>query len=154
MARSMRRKDRMMDEDKAWMVLKDASWGTLSLASAEGEPYGVPVNYVCENRTIYIHCAKEGQKIDFLRKNSQAFFSVVATAQILPESFTTAYASVMASGKAEIGTGIEKREALQWFIEKYCPSLEKEGSAYIDKAIEQTEIIKFTIECLSGKSNL
>lgn len=33
------------------------------------EPYLVPLNYGYQNNALYIHCAKEGRKINIIKKN-------------------------------------------------------------------------------------
>jgi nitroimidazol reductase NimA-like FMN-containing flavoprotein (pyridoxamine 5'-phosphate oxidase superfamily) len=154
MAREMRRKDRQVSEEKAWEMMRGAEWGTLSLASAGGEPYGVPVNFSCIDKTIYIHCAKEGRKLDIINENGRAAFCVVPVAETRPEKFTTAYESAMAAGRVEIAPEREKRKALERLIEKYCVGLENEGSDYINKLYRRTEVIKFVVESISGKSNI
>ncbi|MBK5252441.1 MAG: pyridoxamine 5'-phosphate oxidase family protein [Peptostreptococcaceae bacterium] len=154
MAREMRRKDRQVSEEKAWEMMRNAEWGTLSLASAGGEPYGVPVNFACNDKTIYIHCAKEGRKLDIIKENGRAAFCVVPLAETRPETFTTAYSSAMATGRICIAPEGDKRRALELLIEKYCAGLEKEGTAYIDKLYARTEVIKFVVESISGKSNI
>ncbi len=154
MEREMRRKDRQVSEEKAWEMMNGAEWGTLSLASVGAEPYGVPVNFVCIDKTIYIHCAKEGKKLDIIEENARAAFCVVALAQTRPEDFTTAYASAMAMGRIEIVPEDEKRKALENLIEKYCVGLEKEGLNYIDKLYGRTEVIRLEVESISGKSNI
>jgi hypothetical protein len=154
MAREMRRKDRQISEEKAWEMMKGAEWGTLSIATASGEPYGVPVNFACIDKTIYIHCAREGRKLDIINENGRAAFCVVPLAETRPEKFTTSYESAMAAGRVCIAPEEEKRKALELLIEKYCAGLEKEGSAYIDKLYGKTEVIKFVVESISGKSNI
>ncbi|SCJ79264.1 Uncharacterised protein [uncultured Clostridium sp.] len=43
-------------------MLAQGSWGTLCTASRDGEPYGVPLNYVFvpDEDVIYCHCAPVG----------------------------------------------------------------------------------------------
>jgi len=154
MAREMRRQDRKVSDEKAWEMLEKAEWGILSLASSDGEPYGVPLNFVCQEKCIYIHCAIEGKKIDIIKENEKASFCCVLSAKAIPEKFTTAYASAIAGGKVEIASDEEKRKALKLLIEKYCVGLEKEGLDYIDRLYGKTEVIKFSVESISGKSNI
>jgi len=154
MAREMRRKDRQLTEEKAVEMMRDALWGTLSLSTGKGEPYGVPVNFVYVDKTIYIHCAKEGKKIDLIKENKRASFCIVASSEIRPEAFTTAYSSAMAMGNIEIAPETEKGKALELIIEKYCPSLELEGADYIKRLYDRTEVIKLSIESISGKANI
>jgi len=154
MEREMRRKDRKVSDEKAWEMLETAEWGILSLASAGGEPYGVPLNYACQGECLYIHCAIEGKKIDIIKENDKASFCCVVSAKAMPEKFTTAYASAIAKGKVEVASDEDKRKALKLLIGKYCAGLEKEGLAYTEKLYGMTEVIKFSVESVSGKSNI
>ena len=154
MEREMRRKDRKVSDEKAWEMLKTADWGVLSLASSEGVPYGVPLNYACQGKCIYIHCAIEGKKIDIIKENEKASFCCVLSAETIPEKFTTEYSSAIAKGKVEIAPDKDKRKALELLLEKYCGGMKKEGLDYTEKLYGITEVIKFTVESVSGKSNI
>ncbi len=87
----MRRAERMVSQGEARRLLDSSSYGVLSLVSPDGQPYGVPVNhvYVPQDNAVYIHCAQEGQKLDFLRENPKASFTVVGSGQVIEEKFTT-----------------------------------------------------------------
>lgn len=152
--REMRRKERKVSDQRAWEMLEKGEWGILSLASSDGEPYGVPVNYACCGKEIYIHCAVEGKKIDIIKENGRGSFCCVASAKTIPEKFTTAYESAIAKGKIEIASEEEKRKALGLLIEKYCVGMEREGMDYTERLYGITEVIKFSVESLSGKANI
>lgn len=40
----VRRRDRLMDEARALELIKTVEYGFLSMISAEGKPYGIPLN--------------------------------------------------------------------------------------------------------------
>ena len=42
--------------------------------SDDGQPYIVPLCFGYDGKALYFHCAKEGRKIDILRKNSAVCF--------------------------------------------------------------------------------
>ena len=73
----MRRKDReITDIHKIEEILAGARY--LHLGVFDGEyPYVVPLHYgyVMENEklTFYVHCAKEGHKLDCIRRNHRDF---------------------------------------------------------------------------------
>jgi len=59
----IRRQDRLLDEKRATEILKSSEFGILSISDENGQPYGIPVNYVWNgDNKIYIHCAPEGKK--------------------------------------------------------------------------------------------
>lgn len=60
----MRRKDRLLTEKEAKEILSEGEYGVLSTIGEDGYPYGVPVNYVYLNDSIYFHCAADvGHKL-------------------------------------------------------------------------------------------
>ena len=113
MDRPMRRGDREMVRALVHAVLEHGTWGVLATVDDDGQPYGVPVNYVFDGEeSILIHGAPEGHKLANLRGNPRASFTVVSRAETLPEEFTTAFESVIAFGRATELAGEEKRSAL------------------------------------------
>ena len=72
----MRRKEREITEQaKINEIIQNCDCLRLALAD-EGAPYIVPVSfgYVEEEKAFYFHGAKEGRKIDLIRKNGAAGF--------------------------------------------------------------------------------
>lgn len=152
MYREMRRKDREQNHDEIAGILKDQPYGVLSTVSQEGVPYGVPLSYVYTNDVIYLHGAKEGQKLDNLSMNSNVSFCVVGKTSVLPEKFSMNYESVIVFGKADFISGEEKKYALLEIIKKYSPEFIEKGKSYIEKAASGTELIKITITHMTGKT--
>ena len=55
---TVRRQDRLMDEERAIELLRESEYGVLSMVDTDGSAYGVPLNYVWDGgQSIYIHCA-------------------------------------------------------------------------------------------------
>lgn len=90
--------------EEAQTILAQGRWGVLSTADADGQPYGVPINYVydSEQQMIYCHCAAAGKKLANIAANSRVSFTVIAEERILEEAFVTNYRSVIVQGTAEI----------------------------------------------------
>lgn len=61
--KKMRRDDRALAADEAWDLLEGAEYGVLSTVSNDGIPYGVPLNFYLINKSIFFHCAPDGQKL-------------------------------------------------------------------------------------------
>lgn len=151
MFREMRRKDRLLSTEKAYELLQNCTYGTLSTVGEDGFPYGVPVNYVLLDGVIYIHCAGEGHKLDNIRACPKVCFSAVGTANVLPADFSTAYDSVIAFGRACEVTGEERIRALTGFITKYAPGYMQAGEAYIRRAANETTVIRIDVEHITAK---
>jgi len=152
--RTMRRMDRKMEDGAAFELLKKGEYGILSTCGKENQPYGVPVNYVVIDNSIYIHCALVGSKIDNINANNKVSFTVVGKTKVLQDKFSTEYESVIVMGVASIIPEEERTEPLLEFINKYSPEYLKEGREYIERAKNKTNIIKIVIESITGKHRL
>lgn len=76
----MRRKDReVTDMGTIEEIIKNCKTCHLAMVD-EGKPYVVPLNFGYEitgdELTLYFHSAKEGRKLDVLRKNSCVCFDI------------------------------------------------------------------------------
>jgi hypothetical protein len=81
----VRRTDRQITEAEALAVLLAGEFGVLSTVSAQGRPYGVPVNYCVLDRDIYFHCAVEGVKLDNLEHSPEVSFCVIGATELPPQ---------------------------------------------------------------------
>lgn len=147
----MRRKDRELTKQQALEILQLSDYGVLATFNGD-YPYAVPVNYAFDGEYIYIHCAKEGHKIENIKSFSSVCFTVVKSYEILPDELSTAYESVIVFGKASIiENKDEKHRALEMIGKKYSDDLQKIQNE-ISSSLDRVNIIKITIENISGKS--
>lgn len=149
--KSMRRVDRQMAETEAKELLGRGEYGILALIDEDGRPYGVPLNYVYANDAVYVHCALQGKKLNAIAANPQACFTVVGNTQVLADKFATNYESVMVFGPAAIVDAAEKEFALEAIIQRYSADFLEAGHAYIEKFRAATQVVKISIEHISGK---
>lgn len=149
----MRRKDRQTSEEAARRLLAEGEYGVLSLLTPEGTPYGVPLTYAVEAGSplvLYMHCAREGRKLDCLRACPRAHFVVVGATRVVPQEFTIEYESVMLEGSLdEVTDAAEKRRGLLALAQKYAAGFD--GAAYADAAGNATRVLRLNVEGLSGK---
>ncbi|MGD9019420.1 MAG: pyridoxamine 5'-phosphate oxidase family protein [Desulfuromonadales bacterium] len=148
----MRRKDKAMPDGEMTGLLQNGEYGVLSTVDGNGQPYGVPLNYVMMNNGIYFHCALEGHKLDNLAANPRVSFCVVGRTNVLPAEFSTEFESVIVFGRASVIDGEERYQALSGLIDKYSPDFVAEGSAYIEKFDSQTRVVRVAIEKMTGKT--
>ena len=117
----MRRKDReIADPAEIRAVLERAR--VMHLGLYDGEyPYVVPMHYgftLEDGRlTLYAHCAKEGRKLELLRRDGRVFAAIDTDEALIPGksacAWGAAYACVMVRGRAVIVEDEdEKRRAL------------------------------------------
>ena len=122
----MRRTDREVTDAAAIRAILDKT-RVLHLAMIDGGwPYVVPMHYgyTLENGrlTLYLHSAKEGRKLDALRRNDRVAFTLETDVSSvsggdLPCKYGAAFASVMGEGRAVLlSDPAEKAAALQIFM--------------------------------------
>jgi len=153
MNKPLRRQDRRLDDAAAMALLKRGEYGILSTSDKNNRPYGIPVNYVLMEESIFFHCATEGQKLENITANNGVSFCVVGKTELIPEQFATRYESVVVSGNADvIKDNVLKKDALRALVAKYSPDHIAAGDAYIDKLMDQTTVVRVAIESLAGKA--
>jgi len=148
----MRRNDRAIGADEARRLLETAEYGILSMASSDGIPHGIPLNFSFVRDYIYFHCAPEGKKIGLFSTNRKVSFCVVGRTEVLPEKFGTKYESVVTTGTVEELFEKDKREGLVLLLKKYSPDYIKEGLDYIDRLFNKTKVFRISLESITGKA--
>ena len=147
----MRKASRAMDATFALEVLDKAPYITVSFVRPDGTPYGVPLSLArTDDKTIYFHCALEGEKLDCIAANPSVALSAVTrcTPTVGPKdgSFTLQYKLAMAVGKAEIVTDRdEKIEALRVICQRFLPKHMDAFDDAIARSLERTAVVKITL---------
>ena len=171
--RPIRRHERQLASETALELLKQGEWGLLALVDPDGAPYGVPMSYALEWAPdaagdvaaesagacpanawpdIVMHMGVEGRKIECLTHEPRAAFTVVGPTEVLPDKFSTCYASVMAFGTMiEIGDEVEKIHLLRLLAAKYSPGFETGAAAYAQAAVGKTRLWRLHVEGVSAK---
>ena len=129
----------------------------LSLCGDGGYPYGVPVNHIYTGGRIAFHCAKEGHKIDAIRRNDKVSFCVIAKDDVISEKRTTAYISVIAFGRAEIIEDEARlREIAGRIGKKFSGDYPDDCRAEIEETISKGTLccVEITVEHMTGKCGL
>jgi uncharacterized protein len=154
MFREIRRRDRALSEVEAREILARAEHGVLATIGADGWPYAVPLNHVLDGNVLYMHCALEGHKLDNIAHEDRVSYSVVASAQVLPEKLSTLYESAVVFGRAALVTdAAEKRKTLDLLGQRFCADFPSEVEAAINKDSPRTTIIRIQIERITGKAH-
>ena len=153
--RDIRRKDRILDNEKGMRLLETGEYGFLAMCGKNGYGYGIPMNYALEGKSIYFHCAAEGFKLENIQQNNRVSFCVTGSTQILPEQFSTAYESVLVFGRITCHLSEEeRRKALDLLVAKYSPDFVDVSKEYINKSFHRTYILRLDIEHISGKARV
>ena len=148
----MRRKDREMPPEFALTVADKCEYAVISMTDISGEPYCVPVTIARDGNAVYFHSAKEGKKLDLLRKDDHVCFEMDYDHEMIPAKYACAYnfryASVVGRGHCEIITDVdEKIKALELLMKHQT------GEDFVMEAKHTlaVEILKITVEEFTGK---
>ena len=153
MYREMRRKDRLLSEEEMHQIINTAPYGVLSTIRENGIPYGVPINYVYKDNSIYFHSAVVGHKLDNIKFNNNVSFCVVTDMENVPDKFTTKYKSVIIFGTVNEVNEDEKIEIFKLILKKYSANFMDSGMDYVAKAGNNARVFKININHISAKGN-
>ena len=148
----MRRKDQEITDIKAIEdIIRKGQVCHLGL-SENGRPYIVPLCFGYKENNLYFHSAREGKKIDILRKNKNVCFEIDIDQELVKGkkacNCSMKYRSVIGFGKAEIVEDVDlKRRALNIIMQNYLEGFFK----YPEESIKNIVIIRVEIESMTGK---
>ncbi len=159
----MRQVFEITDRQMIDQVLDRAEFGTLAICH-DNRPYSLPINFVRVGDLLYFHGAKKGRKIEILKSNSLASFSVVEAFSMIQSYFssddnlacpaTQFFKSIMIDGSITfIEDSNEKALALQKLMQKLQPEgryrpLQEDS---YKKAINATAVFRLNIETIRAK---
>ena len=151
----MRRHDKqVVEHEELVKPLKEAEYITLALCS-DNKPYIVTIShgYDEENNCIYFHSAREGKKIDIIRKNPKVWGQALIDKGYQQGSCDHLYHTTQFSGSVLFLEDLDEKEhALKTMIKK----LDKEPEKIIEKQMQPSSIAKvyigrIDIEEMTGK---
>lgn len=146
----MRRFRQGLPQAEVLRILERGKYCVLAVSGDDGYPYAVPVNYVFDGKSVYIHCARQGHKIDSLHRNPKCSLCIVYRDDVVAEEFTSYFRSVIAFGKARVVDSLEEKiAALKMLGAKYSPGIDPD--AEIDRFIKTVCVLEIGIESVSGK---
>lgn len=148
----MRRKDREMDTEFALAVADKCEYAVISMTDGAGMPYCVPVTIARDGQSLYFHCAKEGEKINILRKHPRVCVACVGDTCRAKDKFTTAYESAIIKGTAcEVENDEEKIRALRLICERHTPANMGNFDEAVKKSLARTGVWRIEIQTITGK---
>jgi nitroimidazol reductase NimA-like FMN-containing flavoprotein (pyridoxamine 5'-phosphate oxidase superfamily) len=162
----MRRTDyEMAERDEMERLLAEADHGYLGIATPDGWPSVVPLNFVYVDGRVYFHGAGEGEKMESLAAGPRVTFTVAEGFSIVPSYFrdprlacpaTQYYKCVMLRGRARVvADAAEKARALQAMMEKLQPEgghepISADNPLY-RKSLKTTAVVAIEVERMTGK---
>ncbi len=155
----MRRNDKEIKDRKVInKILDSCTIGYLGTVGLDGSPMVKPVNFVRVDNAIYFHTAKEGEKIEHIRRDDRVCFTVAQRLAYVEAGRKACkagylYRSVIVKGLAYlIDNNGEKLTALNALMAKHQPD---DTFDPIDSAqLEKTGVVRINIESITGKEDL
>ena len=153
MFRPMRRSAQALDGGACVEILERGTSGVLAVLGDGGWPYAVPLSYAFDGEKLYFHCAREGHKLDAIRREARASFCVVDRDDVKPAEYTSYFRSVIIFGRVRVlEDEAQKRAAIELLARRYFPEDSAENRR---RAIEREWtglcMLEMDIEHMSGK---
>ncbi|HEV2366187.1 MAG TPA: pyridoxamine 5'-phosphate oxidase family protein [Caulobacteraceae bacterium] len=126
----LRRTDRQLTDEEAWVFLERSFVGRLATVSADGEPYVVPLLFVVAGRRVQLHqTAARGHLRANVEGGARACFEVDSAGDVFAYGPTecdssVSYESVIAFGRiAVVEDPGERRRFCERLLAKYGAAL-------------------------------
>jgi uncharacterized protein len=150
----MRRKENEITDPKIIHELLSTA-DTVRLAMIDGnEPYIVPLNYGYKDNALYIHCAKEGRKIDILKRNPRVCFEIEGRSELIKSDqackWTMYFQSLIGYGNVSI---LEDKEEKIAGLDILMAQFGSKKNSYHPKHVDAIVILKLNIESVTGKQS-
>ncbi len=139
-------------------LLSTSLVGRLGTSGQDGYPRIKPLNFVYLEGRIYFHSAREGEKMEDIKRDSRICFEVdlpiiYVKSSGIPCKADYLYRSVMIKGRARIVNDREERlRALEGLMKKYQP--QGGYGAFPEDKLALTAVVRIDIEEMTGKEDL
>lgn len=152
-------KKEIKDRDVIIDLLNTCHVGRLGTIGKDGYPMVKPLNFAYHDGKIYFHTAKEGEKIDDIRRDDRVCFEVdlpiayVKGTESDPCKAEYLYRSVIIKGRAHI---VEDRDELVFGLKCLMRKYQPEGGYgdFIEEKLSITGVVRIDIEEMTGKEDL
>jgi uncharacterized protein len=154
----VRRRDReIADKQELLSILKNGRYATIGLSKAD-EPYVVTLSYGYDpaENALFLHCAKDGRKIDFITSNPRACATIIEDGGFDSGSCEHSYRSLVLSGTIRL---VDDRIEIDRGIRLMIEQQEKKDPAHFfaklkmgNKSYDNLQMLKMTVESMTGKA--
>lgn len=159
-SKRMMRQNKKKIEDETVIVglLNACHVGRLGTIARDGYPMVKPLNFAYDRGRIYFHTAKEGEKLDDIRRDNRVCFEVDLPIALVKSKGSPCraeylYRSVIIKGRARIvEDASERMAALMRLMEKYQP--EGGYGEFPEEKLKMTGVVRIDIEEMTGKEDL
>jgi hypothetical protein len=155
----MRRKDReVTDPRRIDGIIGACDCIRLGIAT-NGAPYVVPMNFgytrMGEQAVFYLHCAREGRKLDLLRQNPCVGFTLDTNHLVHTDeagcAFSFRFQSVIGTGDVFFVTDVgEKKDALRRIVAQYSA---RDDWTFTDAQTESVTVLRLRVAEMTCKEH-
>lgn len=150
MFREMRRIRQQLPEAECVEILRGEPRGVLAVQGDDGYPYAVPMDFVYEDGKIYFHGAKDGHKMDAVRRCDKATFCVMDKGRRADGQWWLTIRSVIIFGRIRV---VEDREEVLARVRSL--GLKYAGTEYVEEELRKdaarVQCLELSIEHMTGK---
>ncbi len=139
-------------------LLNTCHVGRLGTVTRDGYPMVKPLNFAYEDGKIYFHTAREGEKIDDIRRDNRVCFEADLPIALVKSTGSPCraeylYQSVIVKGRARlVEDPAERLHGLKLLLRKYQP--EGGYGAFPENKLKITGVVRIDIEAMTGKEDL
>jgi len=151
----MRREDKkIIGRTEIDQIIQNTNVCRIAFAD-DNTPYIVPVSFGYDGKDIFIHTAKVGRKIDFIKKNNLICFEFEADVKTIddeniPCKWTSAYKSVIGYGKIiELKDFADQEKAINQIMLHYSGKKWE----FNKDMFKRVKLWKIEIDEISGKQS-
>ncbi|HUJ18245.1 MAG TPA: pyridoxamine 5'-phosphate oxidase family protein [Nitrospirota bacterium] len=151
-------KKEITDSHQVIQLLNTCHVGRLGTIGRDGYPMVKPLNFAYHEGRIFFHSAREGEKIDDIKRDDRVCFEAdlpvaLVKSRGIPCRAEYLYRSVIVKGRARIVEDEAGRLfGLRLLMEKYQP--EGGYGEFPDDKMKLTAIVRIDIEEMAGKEDL
>lgn len=154
MFRKMRRFKQQVSDDECKTVLKEEKRAAFSVIGDDGYPFTIPINFYydeADNR-IYFHGAKEGHKIDAIKRCNKVCLTTWNQGFKKEGNWEWNATSVVVFGKVKfVDDPVIIADRLRKLAAKYYPTVEEVETEMVSPAFNNVQILAIEIEHMTGK---
>lgn len=150
-----RARNEILDEDEKTKLLYEGNHMTIAMCD-NNNPYVVTLSYGFDedNGRLYFHCAKKGDKLDFIGKNDMVCATIIKDNGYLDTKCDHDYATLVIRGRMKIADDLnEKKHGLKVLLSH----LERDPAPILkrnivdDSSYDNVVILRLDIESVVGK---
>jgi len=154
MFRPTRRPRLALSDAETWALLERCPFGVLAVHGAEGYPYAVPMHHAVVNRRLIFHAAAEGHRLEALRADARACFTVTEgpreDAGAIPAGSLGTYESAVVFGRVSELPPEQQEEALEALVRRHLPERAGEAGRFL-RGGGRVAVLRMDVEHVSGK---